>query len=346
MRSADRPRVSVVMPCRNEVKHIRLAIESLLQGTFSSFELLIVDGCSTDGTREIVADLARRDERVRRIDNPRAVTPVALNLGIRAATGDIIVRADAHSAYPNNFIAALVSALASSGAEMVGACSRYVASDGTIPSEAIALALESPFGTGSRFRYRRRSGPVDAVQLGCWHRDLFDRVGYFDERLLRNQDNEHSSRILAHGGHLHMTAATCIDYFPRSSLPALSRYAASSGQWNAFTQHLYPYTFRWRHFLPMLLFFAALLSSVLIMTGRHHPALVWFGILLLSPYLLANLIFAAGATRRRLWLLPAVAVVFALYHLSYGFGIALGWLRVLTGGWRSRIGGGLKEARL
>jgi len=349
-RTKAAPRVSVVIPCWNEGRFIRRCLETLLGGTWQDLEILVVDGMSRDRTRAEVAKVAAADPRVRLLDNPREVTPAALNIGVRAARGEIIVRADAHSTYPREFVAALVSALESTGADMVGACSRNVPVEDSAICRAIVCAINSPFGTGSRFRYRRQSGPVDAVQLGCWRRETFARVGLFDERLLRNQDNEHSARILARGGRVHMTADAVIDYYPRSSLDKLCKHGVANGTWNAFTEALHPYTFRWRHFLPALFFLGACGAFLAFLVGAYG-GIGWMralAVAAVAPYIIANLIASVAAARaeRSLALAPLVAAVLAAYHFSYGYGIVKGWLLVATGGWRSRLGGGSQEARL
>jgi len=348
---ASRPRVSVIIPCRNEESFIRATLESILRGTFDpeAIEVLVIDGDSSDATREIVSQLASTDARVRLLDNPRGLTPIALNIGIRAARGDIIVRVDAHSSYPPEYVATLVHALEATGADMVGGCVENVPSDDRLITHAIALATGSAFGTGSRFRYQKRSGSVDAVQLGCWRREVFDRIGMFDERLIRNQDNEHSSRIIRAGGRVYMTSEVSVRYHPRSSLRKLWKQASVTGMWNAFTEHLFPYTFRWRHFLPAVFFLgivAALTSCALavVIDARWFAATA----ILAIPYAVVNLAVSTwlGVRHRRLSLVPAIALVFFLYHFSYGFGITKGWIFVLTGSWKDRLGGAPREARL
>jgi len=335
-----RPTVSVIMPCRNEERFIRASLASLLSGSWppAAMELVVVDGRSTDRTREIVQELVRTDPRVRLVDNPQQVTPAALNAGIRAAHGDIIVRVDAHTTYPREYVAVLVRALEETGADLVGCGEQPTPANDGVWARAISLALSGPFGTGSAYRYRRQSGPVDTVPFGCWRRALFDRVGLFDERLLRNQDYEHASRIRKHGGRVFLTTEAHIRYHPRASVGALCRQAAETGMWNAFTERLHPYTFRLRHVLPgpFLLWVLAALALILFGHGSTRTA----GALMLAPYALANVLsslwlsLVSGAPQ----LAPLVAGVVAAHHLAYGYGICKGWLLVASGRWRWRLG--------
>lgn len=348
------PRVSVIMPCLNEARCIRASLGSVLSGTFPAgdMEVLVIDGGSSDGTQAILEEMAARDGRVRLLQNPRRLTPIALNLGVRAARGDIVLRVDAHSVYPPEYVETLVRTLEQTGAEMVGGCLEHAPApgEGGILAQAIAAAVGSPFGTGSPFRYRKRSGPVDAVAFGCWRRELFDKVGLFDERLLRNQDNEHSSRIIREGGIVYMTDEVTVQYHPRADLPSLWRQARLNGMWNAFTERLYPYTFRWRHFLPGLFALGAvavaltlaLTAAGIIRDGRLAAA----ALICFSPYLAINLAvssrlareLAGGAPLRALTLAPLLGFIFFSYHFTYGLGVIAGWLLVATGGWRRHLG--------
>jgi glycosyltransferase involved in cell wall biosynthesis len=340
----SRPRVSVVIPCRNEAAFVDETLTSIRGGTFADVEVLVVDGRSGDDSRARIAAHATADPRVMLLDNPSGTTPAALNIGVRAARGDIIVRVDCHSVYPPSYVAALVDALESSGADMVGGRVENVPAHGGAVARAIAVALSSPFGTGSPFRYRAGGGDVDSVQLGCWRRALFDDVGLFDERLMRNQDNEHSARILQRGGRVHMTAAVAVQYHPRSTLRALARQARLNGTWNAFTEWLHPYTFRWRHLLPGVMFLGVALATALValalVAGRGEYALA--AALVLGPYAVANVVASvvAAARARSLALAPLVAVALWVWHFVYGFGVVRGWLLVATGGWRRHLGGG------
>jgi succinoglycan biosynthesis protein ExoA len=338
------PRVSVIVPCLNERRSVERSLRSLLDGTFpaADMEVLVIDGCSADGTRAILDRLREREPRLRILDNPRRSTPSALNLGIAAARGEIIARADAHTLYPADYLVVLVRALEDSGADLVGCPAEAAAGDDTAWARLIALASRGRFATGSPFRNRRSSGAVDTVPFGCWRRSLFDRVGLFDERLLRNQDNEHASRILRAGGRVHLTAETRVDYLSRGTLGELWRHAAASGMWNAFTQRLHPYTFRWRHFLPGVFFAGVLCALALIASGSwlDRPPIAALGAAALAPYLLALTVVSLqkALEHKRLALAAPIAFITASYHFTYGYGIAKGWLLVATGAWRDRLG--------
>jgi glycosyltransferase involved in cell wall biosynthesis len=342
---ADLPTVSVVMPCLDEAPHIEAALTSLLDDSYPSdrLECLVVDGLSRDGTREIVAAFAARDPRVRLVDNPRRITPSALNVGIGAARGEVLIRVDAHSRYPPGYIACLVHALMATGADLVGCAEKETCASTGVMARLIALSLGGAFATASPFRYRSKSGSADTVPFGCWRRETFDRVGLFDERLVRNQDYEHACRLRRAGGRVYLLAEPRYEYVARSRLRDLYRHAAATGMWNAFMQWLHPYTFRWRHFLPGLftvgVLFCLFLALGGLVVGRGWMPAVAGG--LLAPYALANGVSALWQARRArmLHLAPLVACIVFGHHFVYGWGICKGWLLVATGEYERHLGG-------
>jgi glycosyltransferase involved in cell wall biosynthesis len=303
-------------------------------------EVLVVDGDSSDHGRAIVRELAAGDPRVRLLRNPRRITPAALNLGIRAARGEILIRVDAHTEFPPDYVEKLVRTLDDTGADMVGGCSENAPSAETKVAHAIAIATSHAFATGSPFRYRRTSGPADAVPFGCWRRSVFERFGLFDERLLRNQDLEHTSRILRRGGRVFMNTEVRIRYLARDRFRGLWQHAVDTGCWNAFAERLHPSSFRWRHLLPGFFFVGVLVAAALIafgaLAGARAPLAA--GVALIAPYLVTNVAVTAWLARRRPSLAPLIASVFASYHFTYGFGVVRGWWLVASGGWRSRLG--------
>jgi glycosyltransferase involved in cell wall biosynthesis len=174
-------RVTVILPCRNEASHISACLDSILASAHPAerLEVLVVDGMSDDGTRELIERYAATYPRIRMLDNPRRVVPTALNIGIRAATGDIIVRMDGHVVYPPEYIPRLVGALLEDNADNVGGCLITLPADGSSVAQAIAIAMAHPFGVGNaHFRIgAKEARDVDTVPFGCFRRSLFKRIG-------------------------------------------------------------------------------------------------------------------------------------------------------------------------
>jgi glycosyltransferase involved in cell wall biosynthesis len=219
--------VSIVIPCRNEKHYIGACLDSILASDFPQerLEVVIADGMSDDGTRELIREYVSAHSRITMIDNPKGTTPCGMNLAIRAARGEIIVRMDAHAMYPPDYLRRLVAAQAETGAENVGTLVVTLPADGTPVAAAIATGLSHPLGVGnSHFRIGttvRRW--VNHVPFGCWQRTLFDRIGYFDEELERAQDVEFNARLLNHGGRILLLPDLTSGYHARKSLSQLAR---------------------------------------------------------------------------------------------------------------------------
>ncbi len=217
------PAVSCVIPVRNERHAIADAVRSCLYQRYDgAIEVVVADGMSSDGTREVIEELAAVDPRVRMVDNQARVTPAALNAAISASSGEVVVRCDAHAVLPPGYVATAVATLERTGAVNVGGIQHAVGDD--VTSRAIAMAMTSPLGVGdARFRYGGDAGPVDTVYLGVFRRDAIDAVGGFDETLVRNQDYELNYRLRQSGGIVWFDPDLVVDYRPRASLGSLWR---------------------------------------------------------------------------------------------------------------------------
>jgi len=221
------PTVSVIIPCRNEERFIAMCLDSVAAADYPGdrFEVLVIDGRSEDRTREIVAQYAARYPFIRLLDNPNKITPTALNLGIRSARGDVIVRMDAHVEYPPLYIAQLVAALEETGADNVGSVLSTLPADDTPMARAIAIGMSHPAGVGnSYFRIgtsRRRW--VDTIAFFCCRKELFQRIGMFDEELVRHQDGEFNARLIKHGGRILLLPDVVAYYYARGTLRQVAR---------------------------------------------------------------------------------------------------------------------------
>ena len=214
--------LSVICPIYNEEKYIAKCIDSILNQDYpkNDLEVLFVDGMSTDRTREIVKEYASRYSFIKLIDNPNKIVPPAMNIGIKESKGEIIIRLDAHAEFPSQYFSRLTKALIDLKADNVGGvCITLPTSDDIIPI-AIAHVLSSKFGMGnSSFRIGCKDvQEVDTVPFGCWHREIFDKIGYFDEELIRNQDDEFNGRIIKNGGHIYLLPDVEIKYFARDKI--------------------------------------------------------------------------------------------------------------------------------
>ncbi|MFH1845112.1 MAG: glycosyltransferase family 2 protein, partial [bacterium] len=256
--------ISVIIPCRNERLYITRCLHDLesqvdLPG---EMEVIIADGRSDDGTREILDEFCRDRPRYRVIDNPQRITPAALNLAIQAARGQYLVRMDVHTSYAQDYIAQCVAVKRRTGAANVGGATRTRV-EGKVP-RAIAAVHGSRFGVGgASSHFPEFEGPVDTVPFGCWERDLFVEIGLFDESLVRNQDDEFNLRISRHGGVIWQSPTIQLWYQPRSSLRQLFRQYYQYGFWKVVVIRKHHLPASWRHLVPVGLILALVLLPLL-----------------------------------------------------------------------------------
>jgi succinoglycan biosynthesis protein ExoA len=334
-------KISAIIPCRNEKRHIGKFLDSLLSQDLEpgwELEILVADGMSDDGTREILRAYAAKTGSVRMIDNPDRIVSTGLNAAIRESTGQIIVRMDAHTVYARDYIRECVRTLQDSGADNVGG--PWVAVGHGFMGRAIAAAFRSPFCTGGgKAHDPNYEGDVDTVYLGCWRRAAFERWGLFDPELVRNQDDEFNFRIRRQGGRIHQSPSIRSTYTPRASLAALFRQYLQYGFWRVSVIRKHRALASWRHTIPMLFVSSilGLFSLVALAEVFHIAALAAVMETLLGVELLAYALFCVGVALPYLGSLdlPALLVlpvVVAAYHTGYGLGFLLGILRPVRGG--------------
>jgi glycosyltransferase involved in cell wall biosynthesis len=317
------PEISVIVPCRNESRHIAACVAGLLalEPPPGGFEVIVADGNSDDGTGEILRGLAQKDSRLKLIENPGRIASTGLNASIRAARAEIIVRADAHTEYAPDYLVRCLETLRANGADNVGGPA-LTKTDGYI-QRAVAAAYHSPFSVGgARFHDPNYEGYVDTVTYGCWRRNAFERFGYFDEELVRNQDDEHNLRISRNGGKIWQSPAIKSWYKPRPSLSALFRQYAQYGYWKVRVIQKHRLPASPRHLVPagfiVMLFILAILSPF------FFPALAAL-VLAVGSYALALVAASTVTSARTEWkLLPVLPVVFVCYHFGYGTGFLRG----------------------
>jgi glycosyltransferase involved in cell wall biosynthesis len=320
----DPPRFSVVVPCFNEEGHIEALVRSILaqEPPPGRFEVIVADGMSDDGTREILNRLAESETCLKIVDNPGRIVSTGLNLAIRAARGEVIIRMDAHTSYAPDYIRQCVDALKETAADNVGG--PWVARGKGRIGRAISAAFQSSFATGgARGHDLNYSGPVDTVYLGCWPREVFDKIGLFDEELVRNQDDEFNLRLARNGGRIWQSTKIKSWYHPRETLRQLFRQYVQYGYWKARVMQKHSLPASVRHVVPAC-FLLALLGLPLI-SFYWTPALwIWVGFL--SLYLLFNIFASLFTAASSGWeLFPLLPAVFATFHFAYGWGFLKGF---------------------
>jgi glycosyltransferase involved in cell wall biosynthesis len=306
------------------VAHIDAFLQSALAqtGLDGAFEVIVAEGQSTDGTRQRLDLWIKRDPRVRVIENPERTTSTALNRAIKAARGSIVARMDVHTEYAPDYLFECLRALETSGADNVGGPAR------TRPTgyfqTANSAAYHSWFSVGgARFHNPDYEGFVDTVTYGCWRKQTLLDLGLFDERLVRNQDDELNLRLIRRGGRIWQSARIRSWYSPRSSLRSLWRQYFQYGYWKVHVIRKHRIPASPRHLAP----FAALCLGIgLAVAGLWWPA-AWYALAGIAvAYFLLSLIASihVAIRQRRLAVLPALPLVFLCYHGAYALGFATG----------------------
>jgi succinoglycan biosynthesis protein ExoA len=327
--------VSIVVACRNEIKQIGSLLDSLLSQDMAgiSWEAIIADGMSDDGTPEVLEKYGARYPPLRFVPNPGRIVSTGLNAAIRAARGEIIIRMDAHTSYAPNYCRLCVETLERTGADNVGGPARTQAVG--VRARAVAAAYHSRFSTGGgRFHNENYEGWVDTLPYGCWRKSTLLGLGLFDEALVRNQDDELNLRLTRSGGKIWQSPAIVSWYSPRPTLSSLFHQYFQYGFWKVAVIRKHRLPGSWRHVVPIGFVLAnAFLLVYMVVTralGAHEPftagAIVW--LTMTTAYSVATLTASLITARARGWaILPYLPVAFITYHLSYGLGflMGLGW---------------------
>jgi glycosyltransferase involved in cell wall biosynthesis len=319
------PAVSFIVPCRNEKDHIETCVRSLLrqEPPPGDFEIIVADGMSDDGTRDILKRLAKEDSRLRIIDNPHLTISAGLNSAIRVARGGIIARMDAHTECAPDYIRECLAVLQETGADLVGG--PWVATGKGFVGKAIAAAFQSAFAVGgARGHDPSYEGEIDAVYLGCWRREVCDRIGLFDEELVRSEDDEFELRLIRAGGKVWQSRRIKSWYSCRDSLRSLFQQNKHNGYWKIRVMRKHKRQVSVRHLIPGGF---VLLIIVLPLISLWWPLALSAWLSLISLYAIGNLTASLVTAAQRGWgLLPILPLVFACYHIPYGYGFLLGVL--------------------
>lgn len=333
-----KPEVSIIVPCYNEHKTITLLLDAIRQQSYPTerLEVVIADGMSTDGTRDVINTYIKEhiDLHVQVVDNTEQNIPSALNRAIERARGEWIIRLDAHAIPHPDYVARCLEVLAETDAANVGGVWEIrSAYDRWIP-RAIAVAAAHTLGAGgARYRVSGPAGAVDTVPFGAFRRDWIQKVGLFDENLLTNEDYEYNVRLRKAGGVVWFDPRIRSTYFSRGGLQSLARQYFRYGYWKFRMLLQYPTTIQWRQILPPLFVLMLLVLSVLSPFYNLARSLL---AIQLAVYLM-TIIFAGafeGLKRKDLGLLLGFPLALITMHFSWGGGFLWSFLRSMLGGFR------------
>lgn len=331
--------ISIIIPCCDEEKFIAKLLDSILTQDYPKdrIEVLIIDGLSDDRTRSIIKEYVRRYSFIRMLDNVKRIVPIALNIGIRESKGDIIIRMDAHSSFPSDYVSKCVKYLNEHKVDNVGGVVDNVEGlwvtlsvENSVKAKAIAIALSSPFGVGnSYFRIGIKEPKfVDTVPFGCYRREVFDRIGLFNENLVRNQDIEFNLRLKKAGGKILLVPDIISYYYARSNLRGLFSNNFLNGFWVIYSMKFAKLPFSIRHLVPLAFLGTLILGLIL---SFFYFKLFYLFIFVLGLYLLFNIsISLLIAFKNGLKYFPFLIISFLTLHFSYGFGSLWGSVKLLA----------------
>jgi len=331
MKSNIHPKVSIIVPCRNEEKHIEECIESILKQEYpkEKIEVLVIDGMSKDGTRKIITEYVKIYSFIKMIDNPKLNTSAALNIGIMNSGGQIILIMGAHSIYKKNYVLKSVTSQIEYEADNVGGVIITQPKIENVKSWAISLALSQQFGVGnSAFRMgAKRAIWVDTVFGGCYRKEIFDKVGLFNEKLKRNQDLEFNLRLKRAGGRILLVPDLISYYHTPSNFWDLFKRYFQNGFWVMFGNKFAKIPFSFRHIVPFFFVSSLVLFLTLSLVNQYFFLLFLF---ILISYSITNFGFSLflSAKNNLKYLLPLL-ITFAILHFSYGLGSWWGAMKIL-----------------
>ncbi len=326
------PYVSVVLPIYKEEKYIEKCILSILAQDYPKdrLELIFVDGMSPDRTREIVMSYSEKYPFIRLLDNPHKVVPHALNKGIKNAKGDVIIRLDGHCDYPTNYISILVKYLFQLNADNVGGVWRTLPAKETNECYAIAIASSHPFGVGGSEHKigSKEIKQTDTVPFGCYHREIFDRIGYFDEELTRNQDDEFNARLINNGGKIYIIPELVINYTSRDSMQKMRCMYYQYGLFKPLANKKLGAPATIRQFFPGLFVTGLVVGGIL---SCFSTFCLGAYLAILCLYLVIGLCIGVckAVEHKRPALVWYIPWTFLNIHVSYGVGYIRGLWKVL-----------------
>lgn len=322
------PFVSALLVTRNEKDYIRISLLSLIEQTYpkDKYEIIVIDGGSTDGTLDVIKklqDTYNSDSfSIRVVPNPKKILATGWNIGIQSAKGEYVVRIDAHSTAEKDFIEKSVDTMMRVDAVCVGGklTSKSLNGDDNV----ISYVLSSPFGVGnSSFRVSEDEGYADTAVYGLYKKDIFEKAGYFDEKMVRNQDIEMHSRIKKVGGKFYFNPKIKSTYYTRNTVKKMLKQAYGNGQWNMVLLKRGSGALSIRHLVP----FAFVLSIVgAIALGFIHPIFWILGAAVILLHLILGVYFATKKTNKINQIL-VMPFLFISLHIAYGLGYVAGMVK-------------------
>jgi len=325
--------ITIIIPVRNESNYIATCLESVINFIIPegcAIEVIVIDGMSDDTTRSIAEKKCEGDARIHLLENPQRIQAAAMNMGIKEASGKHILRLDAHSVYPKNYLQLIYATYLKTAAENVGG--QFITRPGgkNYSAQLVQALTTHPFGVGNAgFRTGAGAGYADTVPYGFYKKELFERIGYFDERLVRAQDYEFNRRIIKAGGKIWRNPDIQVNYYNQADLfRFLKKQFFLEAPYNAYMWYLAPYTFAYRHAVTAV-FALGFVCGLLLSPFFKTISLIFLGVM--AVYLFLSVLAAIQQAGRYKNYLHLVILPFGffLYHFIHGLGVLLGLIKLL-----------------
>ncbi len=325
-------KISVIIPCRNEEKYIAGCLDSVISNDYPHdfLEIFVVDGKSNDRTQEIVKEYCEKYKFIHLLINKNKIVPYAMNFGIKKSTGDFIIRLDAHGVFPNNYFSELVSWSKKLNADNIGALWITDVKNKNPKTNSIKKVLSNKFGVGdSLFRIGMdKVTEVDTVPFGCYRREVFEKIGFYDERLERDQDIELNKRLKKSGGKIFLLPGLSSIYYARETFSEIAKNNYQTGLWNIltvyFTKRLGSLSLR--HFIPLIFLLSLLVPLIF---SIWFPLFNLIALISFISYLVV-LLKVSSQINDETSSFYFILFGFIVLHFSYGFGSLVGVFRIDT----------------
>lgn len=324
--------VSLIIPCRNEKKIIVKCLDSIINQNFpkENFEILLIDGKSQDGTKEILNEYTNRYPNIKVLDNPNMTTPFAMNIGIKESKGDVIMKIDAHTVYDKEYIKNCLWYMQKFGADNVGGILKTVPAKSTLTAKAIAFCLSSIFGAGNSYFRTGTAEPKwqDTVAFGCYKKEVFEKIGLYNEKLKRSQDMELNLRLKKNGLKTLLFPKIAGYYYPKDNFKDFFMHNFNDGIWAIYPLKFVKISFNVRHYIPLLFVLSLIISlflSIFLKIFFYIFLAIFISYALLAIYFSFNFV----REEKKLSALIILFFVFFIRHFGYGFGSIVGIIKLL-----------------
>ena len=325
------PLVSIVIPCRNEEKFIGQCLDSLINQDYpkDKLEILVIDGASTDRTKDVISSYTQKYKFIKLFENSRKTTPISMNIGIKNALGEIVTKTDAHTIYPKDYISKSIKYMSEYKADCVGGIAKATPKIDSLSAKAISLSLSSKFGSGSSFRTGVKKPQWTDTAFGCFYKkEVFKKIGLYNENLIRSQDMEFNLRFKKTGGKILLVPDIVAYYYPTSTFKEFFKHNFTDGIWAFYPLKFKVPLFKLRHLLPFFFILTLLVSGFI---SIFFKPFFFIFLSILGLYLIASLFFSLSIAIREknLGLFFILPLAFACRHFGYGLGSIFGFVKIL-----------------